>query len=78
MHTCQQNICISKKNLRKESMKLTVINIRIDPRMKQAIEKVAKKEFSSLSGIIKKASQEYLEKQGVDWEKEKVPPKGKK
>jgi len=52
-----------------------MINIRVDPRMKQAIEKVAKKEFSSVSGIIKKAVQEYMEKQGIDWEKEKVAPK---
>jgi hypothetical protein len=56
-------------------MSLIMINIRIDPRMKQAIEKVAKKEFSSVSGIIKKAVQEYMEKQGIDWEKEKVAPK---
>ena len=56
-------------------MKLTMINIRIDPRMKQAIEKVAKREFSSVSGIIKKAVQEYMEKHGIDWEKEKISPK---
>ena len=59
-------------------MKSTMINIRIDPRMKQALEKVAKKEFHSVSGIIKKSAQEYLEKQGIDWEKEKVPSKPKK
>ena len=57
-------------------MKLTVINVRIDPRMKQAIEKVAKKEFSSVSGIIKKSVQEYIQQEhGIDWEKEKVSPK---
>ena len=56
-------------------MNLIMINIRIDPKMKQAIEKVAKKEFSTVSGIIKKAAQEYMEKQGIDWEKEKVSPK---
>jgi predicted transcriptional regulator len=54
-----------------------MINIRIDPRMKQALEKVAKKEFSTVSGIIKKSVQEYMEKQGIDWEKEKVPSKKK-
>jgi hypothetical protein len=46
--------------------------------MKQAIEKLAKKQFSSLSGIIKRATQEYLEKHSIDWEKEKVSPKKKK
>lgn len=49
-----------------------MINIRIDPRMKQALEKAAKKEFSTLSGILKKAAQEYLEKtHDIDWREEK-------
>jgi len=43
--------------------------------MKKALEKIAKKEFSTVSGIIKKSVQEYMEKQGIDWEKEKVSPK---
>ena len=53
-----------------------MINIRVDPRMKQALEKVAKKEFSTVSGIIKKSVQEYMEqKHGINWEKEKISPK---
>ena len=48
-----------------------LITLKIDPRMKQALEKVAKKEFSTVSGIIKKAAQEYMKKtHGVDWEEE--------
>jgi hypothetical protein len=45
-------------------MSLIMINIRVDSRMKQAIEKVAKKEFSSVSGIIKYFSQ--IEGVGTD------------
>ena len=56
-------------------MSLMLITLKIDPRMKQALEKVAKKEFSTVSGIIKKAAQEYMEKQGVNWEDEKPPKK---
>jgi len=52
-----------------------MITLKIDPRMKQALEKVAKKEFSTVSGILKKSAQEYMEKQGIDWEKEKVSSK---
>jgi len=59
-------------------MSLMMITLKIDPRMKQALENVAKKEFSTVSGIIKKSVQEYMEKQGIDWEKEKVQPKTKK
>ena len=48
-----------------------MITLKIDPRMKQALEKVAKKEFSTVSGIIKKAAQEYMEKNhGIDWEED--------
>jgi predicted transcriptional regulator len=50
-------------------MSLMMITLKIDPRMKQALENVAKKEFSTVSGIIKKSVQEYMEKQGIDWEK---------
>lgn len=49
-----------------------MINIRIDPRMKKAIEKLAENEFSTLSGIVKKAVQEYLEKNDIDWKKEDI------
>ena len=41
---------------------LKMISLKIDPRMKKALEKLAEKEFSSLSGILKKASDEYLSK----------------
>ena len=54
-------------------MDLMLISLKIDPRMKQALEKAAKKEFSTLSGIMKKAAQEYLEKaHDIDWEKEDI------
>ena len=71
-------IAFAKEICKKGGMDLIMINIRIDPRMKQALEKVAKKEFSTVSGIIKKSVQEYMEKQGIDWEKEKIQPKTKK
>ena len=55
-----------------------LITLKIDPRMKQALEKVAKKEFSTVSGILKKAAQEYMEKtHGIYWE-EGNPEENKK
>ena len=47
-----------------------MISIKVDPRMKKALEKMADKEFSSVSGILKKAAEEYLQKHGIDWRKE--------
>lgn len=54
-------------------MDYIMMSIRMDVRMKKALEKAAKKEFSTVSGIIKKAVQEYVEKHhNIDWEDEKI------
>lgn len=50
-----------------------MINIKVDPRMRTAIQKLADKQFTSMSGIIKQAIEKYLVEQGIDWrEKAKV------
>jgi len=49
-----------------------VLSIKIDPRMKQAIEKLAEKEFSPVTTIVKKALDKYLQDHGIDWRKEKI------
>jgi predicted transcriptional regulator len=48
-----------------------VLSIKIDPKMKRALELVAEDEFTSVSSIVKKAIAKYLEKKGIDWKKEK-------
>ena len=52
-----------------------MITIKVDPRMKKALERLAEKDFSNLSSIMKKAADEYLSKNGIDWRKEKVSKK---
>jgi len=54
-----------------------MISIKVDPRMKKALEKLAEKEFSSVSGILKKAAEKYLQDHDIDWreESEKTPKK---
>ena len=47
-----------------------MISIKVDPKMKKALEKFAKKEFSSVSGILKKAAEKYLLEHDVDWRKQ--------
>lgn len=47
------------------------ITVKCPPEMKKALEKLAQKEFSSVSGILKKAAEKYLQDQGIDWKKEK-------
>ena len=50
------------------------VTVKMPPQMKKALEKLAEKEFTSVSGILKKASEKYLKEHGVDWRKE---PEGK-
>lgn len=49
---------------------LVMINIKLDPRMKAAIQKVAEKQFISMSAAIKQAIEKYLKEHGVDWREE--------
>ena len=54
-----------------------MISIKVDPRMKKSLEKLADQEFSSVSGILKKAAEQYLLEHDIDWKK--IPEKkGKK
>jgi predicted transcriptional regulator len=47
-----------------------MISIKVDPRMKKALEKLADHEFSSVSGILKKAAEKFLLEHDIDWRKE--------
>lgn len=49
-----------------------MITIRVEPKMKKALEKFAKQEFSPISAIVKKAIEKYLKEQGIDWKNEPV------
>ena len=50
---------------------LVNVTIKMPPQMKKALENPAQSEFSSVSGILKKAAEKYLQDQGIDWRKEK-------
>jgi metal-responsive CopG/Arc/MetJ family transcriptional regulator len=52
---------------------MKVVAVKMDEKMVSALSKQAKKEFTSVSGIVKKAVDKYLKEQGIDWEQE--PPK---
>jgi predicted transcriptional regulator len=49
---------------------LVNVTVKMPPAMKKALERIAEKEFSSVSGIIKKAAEKYLLEQGLDWRKD--------
>ena len=54
---------------------LVMVNIKMDPRMKAAIQKAAEKQFISMSAAIKQAIEKYLDEQDINWRKEKVEGK---
>ena len=47
-----------------------MINIKVDPKMKSALQKAADKQFISMSAFIKQAIEKHLQEQGIDWRKE--------
>jgi predicted transcriptional regulator len=53
-------------------------SIKLDPRMKGALEKLAKEQFVPVTSLIKQAIAKYLDEQGIDWRQEKREKKPKK
>lgn len=51
-----------------------LISIKVDPRMKAALKKLADKQFISVSAAIKQAIEKHLHENGIDWRKEKKKP----
>jgi len=56
---------------------LVNVSIKMPSEMKKALEKLAEKEFSTVSGLLKKAGEKLLQEHGIDWRKE-TDKKGKK
>jgi len=54
------------------------VSVKMDPQMKAALEKQAEKEFTTVSGLLKKAAEKYLRDQGIDWRQEKPEKKPRK
>ena len=47
-----------------------MVSLKIDSRMKTALEKLAKKEFTSVSSLLKKGAEKILQENGIDWRKD--------
>jgi hypothetical protein len=50
---------------------LVHVSIKMNPKMKKALEKLAESEYTSVSGLMKKAAGKLLKEHGVDWREEK-------
>jgi len=47
-----------------------MLTMKIDPQMKAALKKLAKRQFISVAAVIKQAAEKHLEEHGIDWRKE--------
>jgi predicted transcriptional regulator len=57
---------------------LDSVTVKMPLEMKQALEALAEREFSSSSGLIKKAVEKLLLEHGVDWRADKDKRGGKR
>ena len=48
-----------------------LLNLKVDPRMKAALKKLADKQFISVSASVKQAIERHLHEHDIDWRKEK-------
>ena len=49
-----------------------MINIKIDPRMKKAIEKLAEQQLVNMSTVIRQAVDKHLQEHAMNWREEQV------
>ena len=47
-----------------------IISLKLDPRMKKALKRLADKQFISLSAAVKQAIEKHLLENGIDWREE--------
>ena len=52
-----------------------MINIKIDPKMKAAIQRLADAQFISMSAVIKQAIEKHLRDYDIDWRQDKPTKK---
>ncbi len=61
-----------KKNMQ------SLLTLKLDARMKAAIKKLADKQFTSSSAVVKQAIERHLQEHDIDWRKAKIDKKAKK
>jgi len=53
-------------------MALKMINVKLDPKMHKALKRLAEREFSTISTLVKQAIDKFLlEEKGINWREEK-------
>ncbi len=47
-----------------------LLNLKVDPRMKSALKRLADRQFISVSAAVKQAIEKHLQEHEIDWRKE--------
>jgi len=55
----------------------TLLTLKLDSRMKNALKKLADKQFISVSAAVKQAIERHLKENEIDWRKERENPPAK-
>jgi predicted transcriptional regulator len=55
-----------------------LLTLKIDPRMKSALKRLADKQFISVSAAVKQAVEKHLEEHDIDWRMEGTEEKSEK
>ncbi len=50
----------------------TLLTLKIDPRMKSALKRLADKQLISVSAAVKQAIEKHLQEYEIDWRKEGI------
>ena len=48
-----------------------MLNLKIDPRMKEGLKKLADKQLLNISDVVRQAIAAHLENHGINWREEK-------
>ena len=46
------------------------VNVKLDPRMHEALKRLAEEEFTTVSSLVKKGTHLLLQQHGIDWREE--------
>jgi len=63
---CQEIIDTDNYHIYKGGMKI-MITIKLDPRMKKGIEKLAEEQLVNMSTVIRQAVDKYLKEHDIEW-----------
>jgi predicted HicB family RNase H-like nuclease len=57
---------------------LAVLNVKMDPKLKRALESFAQQQGISVSALVRQTMIKTLQDHGIDWQEQETPSKPRK